>query len=827
MKKNTKKFNKALGWIKKRPLLISLSAAILATAFLLFFLVNTHAALTWQIETVDSAGIIPGPVSLALDSNGYPHMSYEAEQWVLSYLKYTKWNGSGWATQMLDNSGYTNSPSLALDGSNFPHIAYFHDTRYGPPSPRILYLKWNGSGWDSPVTVANSSSSGSVSLALDPADSYRPHFSYIDANNYLSYANYVGGGSGNCGAGNNFQCTVVDNTGQAQSPSLKLYNGKPRVSYSESVAGNVSLKYTFCDINCSNPASWTLATIDNSTAHVGYYSSLALDSTGNPHISYYDSPAQKLRYAQAAGSPANCGPGGNTWKCEEIDNSNSFVHSSLSLDSSNKPHIAYNSYPVLKYASGGSWDLQIVDPSPPYGNYFSFSSLALDSLNYAHIGYQTTTGILKYAHQVEALPFSPSPSVSPTPTPQYCFDRKWGTQGSEDGQFQLPFGIAVDPTGNVYVADALFNDRIQKFTSTGVFITKWGSSGNGDGQFNSPYGVAVDSSGNVYVADYSNHRVQKFDSSGTFITKWGSYGSGDGQFNYPSGIAVDSSGNVYVADTAPSNRIQKFTSTGGFITKWGNFGSGDGQFSDPGGIAVDSSGNVDVADSQNHRIQKFTSTGGFVAKWGNFGSGDGQLKYPQGIAVDSSGNVYVTDALNYRIQKFDSSGGFITKWGSSGSDDGQFSATFGIAIDSSGNVYVADAGNYRIQKFGPCGVPTPTQTSTETPTVTPTPTETATSTITSTSTSTLTSTPIVLTNTSTPTYTGPTLTPTNTATITNTPTRTLTFTPTRTLTVAAPGTGGQITFFPTGSEWQVVLGLFALLLGGAFGVWAFVKMRHK
>ena len=67
--------------------------------------------------------------------------------------------------------------------------------------------------------------------------------------------------------------------------------------------------------------------------------------------------------------------------------------------------------------------------------------------------------------------------------------------------------------------------------------------------FSNPSGVAVDSSGNVYVADNSNHRIQKFNSSGGFITKWGSYGSGDGQFNYPYGVAVGSSGNVYVADT--------------------------------------------------------------------------------------------------------------------------------------------------------------------------------------------------------------------------------------------------------------------------------------
>ena len=89
----------------------------------------------------------------------------------------------------------------------------------------------------------------------------------------------------------------------------------------------------------------------------------------------------------------------------------------------------------------------------------------------------------------------------------------------------------------------------RSLTQAAGFITKWGSLGSGDGQFNYPNGVAIDSSGNVYVADSDNHRIQKFDSSGGFITKWGSFGSEDGQLNGPSGVAVDSSGNVYVADT--------------------------------------------------------------------------------------------------------------------------------------------------------------------------------------------------------------------------------------------------------------------------------------
>jgi DNA-binding beta-propeller fold protein YncE len=284
----------------------------------------------------------------------------------------------------------------------------------------------------------------------------------------------------------------------------------------------------------------------------------------------------------------------------------------------------------------------------------------------------------------------------------YVFVTKWGSDTLGDGNFKYLRGVAVDSSGNVYVADT-DNNRIQKFSSTGTFLGKWGFYGTGDGQFAYPEGVAVDSSGNVYVADEGNNRIQKFSSSGTFLAKWGSYGTEDGQFQYPQGVAVDTSGNVFVTDLG-NYRIQKFSSSGTFLAKWGTQGSGDGQFYYPGGVAVDSSGNVYVADTNNDRIQKFSSSGTFLAKWGTQGSGDGQFQYPNGVAVDSLGNVYVADINNNRIQKFSSSGTFLAKWGSQqGSGDEQFFLPFSVTVDSSGNVYVADTYNHRIKKLSPIG----------------------------------------------------------------------------------------------------------------------------
>jgi DNA-binding beta-propeller fold protein YncE len=100
------------------------------------------------------------------------------------------------------------------------------------------------------------------------------------------------------------------------------------------------------------------------------------------------------------------------------------------------------------------------------------------------------------------------------------------------------------------------------FDSEGKFLTKWGTQGWDDGQFNSPTGIAVDNSGQVYVADRSNHRIQVFDQDGNFLTKWGAPGVGDMEFLYPSGVSISNSGEVYVADSL-NHRIKVYRRIGG------------------------------------------------------------------------------------------------------------------------------------------------------------------------------------------------------------------------------------------------------------------------
>ena len=283
----------------------------------------------------------------------------------------------------------------------------------------------------------------------------------------------------------------------------------------------------------------------------------------------------------------------------------------------------------------------------------------------------------------------------------YGFVTAWGSYGTGDGNLKYPYNVHVDnDTGYIYVADT-FNNRVQKFTSSGSYLTQWDSEGTTAGKFYLPSSIAINSSGYIYVLDTGNHRVQVFSSDGVYYDQWGSEGSGDEQFDSPDCIAVNlTSGHVYVSDTF-NNRIQKFSADGTNPTSWGSVGTSAGQFDFPEGIKVDqTTGNVYVVDSGNDRVQKFTSDGSYLTTIGSTGEGNGQFLKPYAIGIDNNGNIYVSDTQRNDIQKFTSGGTYVTKWGEYGTGNGQFSYVHSISIDNSSTyIYVADGHNHRVQKF--------------------------------------------------------------------------------------------------------------------------------
>ena len=306
-----------------------------------------------------------------------------------------------------------------------------------------------------------------------------------------------------------------------------------------------------------------------------------------------------------------------------------------------------------------------------------------------------------------------SSEVSATPLSGLTSSRspilQWGTEGSGDGQFSYPRGIATSPSGQVYVADTQ-NHRIERFGPTGNFLGTWGSQGSANGEFDQPVGIAVDTAGNVYVTDARRGDVQKFDGEGGFIARW--TGTPTRQFEVPAGIATSTAGDVYVVNNS-GQRVDRFTSSGAFVSSWGGpfFSSEPGAFHDPDGIAVDSAGNVYVSENANHRVQKFTAAGGFIRGWGVQGSGDGQLNIPGGAAVTPAGTLLVADTANNRIQEFTSDGAFVSKFGSAGHSPTQFQFPYGVATDCRSRIYVVDAYNHRVLVFGDPGGPPPPCTS--------------------------------------------------------------------------------------------------------------------
>jgi len=392
------------------------------------------------------------------------------------------------------------------------------------------------------------------------------------------------------------------------------------------------------------------------------------------------------------------------------------------------------------------------------------------AVNGAPIGSPTVAG------NTPTISSTPTFTVTPTLTPSLISCAPVQTWTAP-----LPYGIALDSSNNVYVADN-GNNQIDIYDAFGNFINS--VAGSGANQLLGPTGVAVDSANNIYVIDGDNDRVEVFDQTSHLKAQWGARGSGNSQFQSPWGIAVNAAATtVYVADWG-NDRVEAFDTTGHYLTQWGATGfGGNGNFESPDGIAIDKNGYVYVADYDAQLIQVFNGQGVFQSQWSTANG----LNGAGFVAIDNVTNiVYVSDGVG-AVAAYDELGNLQ---GISYGSGTPFVNPEGLAAFN-GVWYVAEQGNQVIDRFAVCTVngnsigsptftgtvtPTPTITNTPSPTSTPTNIPTSTNTATNTSTSTSTNTG---TNTSTNTVTN---TPTDTATntVTNTATNTLTVTSTNT-----------------------------------------------
>ncbi|WP_175404068.1 gliding motility-associated C-terminal domain-containing protein [Mucilaginibacter sp. PPCGB 2223] len=384
-------------------------------------------------------------------------------------------------------------------------------------------------------------------------------------------------------------------------------------------------------------------------------------------------------------------------------------------------------YTVTAYNSGGSssTNINIAVTGAPI------------VLNPPNISY-TTPNIYTLNQPIAALaPVNTGGAVPPNIYGKVTTIAGTGIAGSTNGNaatasFYNPYNSAIDNSGNIYVSDT-YNHLIRKITSAGVVTTLAGNgsigSSNGTGasaSFNYPGGIALDPSGNIFVSDQQNQLIREITPSGVVTTFAGNgigalvNGAGaSASFNGPEGLAFDATGNLYVADRI-NNAIRKITPAGVVTTfaGTGSQGSVNGPstsatFNSASGVAFDGLGNLFVADRNNHLIRKITPAGTVTtfAGSGSVGSQNGtgiaaSFNIPFGVAADVSGNVYVADEYNHLIRRI-TSAGIVTTLAGSGTPgavnaigtSASFNYPTSVTIDRAGYLNVVDAGNNMIRNI--------------------------------------------------------------------------------------------------------------------------------
>ncbi|MDD2699530.1 MAG: ubiquitin-like protein, partial [Arcobacteraceae bacterium] len=645
-------------------------------------------------------------ISIVFNSNNIPYVVYadNANSYKATMMKY---EDSNWTT--VGTAGFSTSGasyiSIALDSNDIPYVVYAEEgDNY---SYKATVMKYEDSNW---TTVGTGTAGFSIGDAIYTSIA-------LDSNNtpYVVYQD----------AGNNNKATV-----------MKFHNSNLSGTPTNADVGVYNINLTVTDGTVTVPHNFqiTVANVNDApTDIILSVNSLAennniADTVGSLSTTDVDVGDTFTYSFCGGGDDANFSISGSYLKANGVFDYETKSNYSVCIKTTDSANATFNKTFSVNITNVN--DAPIVSSSlittGTQGAVYNYSLTAMDA-DGDGLNWSVKSGI--------TLPSWLSLNIGVNVTVTTLAGS--GTATFVDGNgtaasFYNPNGVAVDGRGNVFVADRN-NHKIRKITPEGVVTTLAGSGtatfvdGNGTtASFNNPNGVAVDGSGNVFVADTFNHKIRKITPEGVVTTLAGSgtatFADGNGtaaSFNNPYGVTVDGSGNVFVADTHNS-KIRKITPEGVVTTLAGSGSSGftddtgtAASFYSPNGVAVDGSGNVFVADQDNHKIRKITPEGVVTTLAGSgtatFADGNGtaaSFNKPNGVAVDGSGNVFVADRNNHKIRKITPEGVVSTLAGNGAISfaDGEgtaasFNYPAGVTVDSSGNIYVADKSNNKIRKI--------------------------------------------------------------------------------------------------------------------------------
>lgn len=277
--------------------------------------------------------------------------------------------------------------------------------------------------------------------------------------------------------------------------------------------------------------------------------------------------------------------------------------------------------------------------------------------------------------------------------PDYSKDQiqthAFGMAGSDEGEFTLPWGVAIRDDGCIAVADHA-NSRIQVFDHQGVFLHV--VTGDESERVRLPTGIDFDLDHNLVTFDDESHKIKVLDSAGQLIRNMNCETElGD----RVEGISIDSEGRIIVTDSS-NERVLVFHHGGHLCLEFG--ADGKNKLGRPSS-AVFYQGRFIVSDTFNHCLKVYNRHGVFLQQIGRPGKEPGQFLQPRGLTVDLAGNILVCDSGNCRVQILDFDGNFVKCFGCLGNEVGNFCLPYSIAVGKQGEVVVSDCNNHRIQIF--------------------------------------------------------------------------------------------------------------------------------